>query len=263
MRGVDAVRLGAMCRALRIKKGWRQVDLARRAQLSTATVWRLESGRTDELTVAAVITLVEALGGRVQFDVRWFGAELDRLLNARHSALHESVAHNFRGRGGWMIAPEVSFNVYGERGIIDIRAWHAETKTLLVIELKTDIVDVNELMGTVDRKRRLAPVVARDRGWEAATVAVWVIVGDSATNRRRVHAHGSTLRAAFPSDGRAVDGWLARPRGGLYCLSFWANRRDASANKGFANVRRVRPAKRDRAERGTRVGSAIREVGPT
>jgi len=28
---VDAVRLGAVCRALRIKKRWRQIDLARRA----------------------------------------------------------------------------------------------------------------------------------------------------------------------------------------------------------------------------------------
>ncbi len=61
--------------------------------------------------------------------------------------------------------PEVSFAVYGERGVIDILAWHPGERALLVIELKTEIVDIQDLIGTVDRKRRLARVVARDRGW--------------------------------------------------------------------------------------------------
>ena len=56
----------------------------------------------------------------------------------------------------------------GERGVIDILAWHAATRTLLVIELKTEIVDINELMGTVDRKRRLAATVAREQDESAA-----------------------------------------------------------------------------------------------
>ena len=46
-----------------------------------------------------------------------------------------------------MLAPEVSFSIYGERGVIDILAWHPGRRALLIIELKTDIVDVNELVG--------------------------------------------------------------------------------------------------------------------
>jgi hypothetical protein len=73
----------------------------------------------------------------------------------------------FLSRGpGWSIAPEVSFSIWGERGLIDILAWHAPTRSLLVIELKTAIVDVSGLVGTVDRKRRLAPEIARSRGWQ-------------------------------------------------------------------------------------------------
>lgn len=223
-----------------MKKKWRQVDLARRAGVSPTTIWRLEAGRVSELTVAALVRVIEALGGRVDFTVRWQGAELDRLLNARHSALHESVARDFKRLGGWIIAPEVSFSIRGERGVIDILAWHPRTRTLLVIELKTDIVDVNELMGTLDRKRRLAPVIARERGWNPATVAVWLIVADSTTNRRRVNSHASVLRAALPSDGRAAHGWLANPQREFRCLSFWSNARTASVNPDLAARRRVR-----------------------
>ena len=68
--------------------------------------------------------------------------------------MHESVARVFRDElPAWMLAPEVSFSVYGERGVIDILAWHPGRRALLVIELKTDLVDMNELLGTFDRKR--------------------------------------------------------------------------------------------------------------
>jgi hypothetical protein len=200
----------------------------------------LERGKAGDLGIDSLIDIVEALGGRIDFVVRWQGGELDRLLNARHSTLHESVARWFRGRRGWVIAPEVSFSIRGERGIIDIVAWHAESRTLLVIELKTEIVDVNELMGTIDRKRRLASYVVRERGWFPASVGVWVIVAESVTNRRRVRSHQATLRAAFPSDGRKVAGWMTKPAGEFRCLSLWSNAHMTSTKAGLAAVRRVR-----------------------
>ena len=58
--------------------------------------------------------------------------------------------------GGWLFAPEVSFSVYGERGVIDLLAFHPASGCLLVIELKTAIIDVNDLVGTMDRRCRLA-----------------------------------------------------------------------------------------------------------
>jgi hypothetical protein len=152
---------------------------------------------------------------------RWRGGELDRLLNAGHSRLHESVARYFAALDGWVIEPEVSFSIYGERGVIDILAWHAQTKSLVVIELKTLIVDVQALVGDVDRKRRLARRIALARGWDAATVSSWVIVERSATKERRVAAHRAMLRAALPTDGRVMRGWLSKPTGSMRCLSMW------------------------------------------
>ncbi|MGI8928079.1 MAG: hypothetical protein ACR2H0_01255, partial [Candidatus Limnocylindrales bacterium] len=163
-----------------------QSDLAIKASVTRSDISRLERGKAAELRVEIVLRIVAALGGRLGFSVWWFGGELDRLLNARHAALHESVARSLLMRPGWAFAPEASFSIRGERGVIDILAWHGDTRTLLVVELKTEIVDISDLMGSVDRKRRLAASVARDRGWIPSSVSVWVIVGECVTNRRRV-----------------------------------------------------------------------------
>ena len=158
---MDYRRLGATIRAVRIKKGWRQFDLAGRAGVSRAAVSRVESGNIGGLSVDHLVVIANALDVRAELVLRWRGGELDRLLNSRHSALHEAVARYFADLPGWIIAPEVTFAVFGERGAIDILAWHPAMRALLVIELKTEIVDVNELIGTLDRKRRLAARIAR------------------------------------------------------------------------------------------------------
>jgi hypothetical protein len=48
---------------------------------------------------------------------------------------------------------------------------------LLVVEVKTAIVDVAELLGTLDGKRRLAVRVARERGWQPTATSSWLGMG--------------------------------------------------------------------------------------
>lgn len=237
---MDGYRLGSIVRALRIRKHWRQDDLARRAEVTRSDISRIERGRAGMLDLDLVARVAAALGARLEVRIVGRGGDLERLLNARHSALHEAVARMFAGLADWVVVPEVSFSVYGERGVIDILAWHAATRTLLVIELKTEIVDINQLMGGVDRKRRLGAAVARDRGWQPLAVSAWVVVADSSTNRRRVVNHATTLRAAFPNDGRQVHGWLRNPRGVLACLSFWSDAQGVRTKAGLATIKRVR-----------------------
>ena len=81
-----------------------------------------------------------------------------------------------KGLPAWVLAPEVSYSIYGEHGVIDILAWHPDRRALLVIELKTDIVDVNDLAGSADRRRRLARKIVAEKGWDPVTVSVWVVV---------------------------------------------------------------------------------------
>jgi transcriptional regulator with XRE-family HTH domain len=239
---MDDQRFGATIRAIRIRRRLRQEDLAQLAGVSRATVSRLERGHLDTVSLASIRAVAKALDVRVDLMPRWRGGDLDRLLNARHSALHEQVARSFARLPGWLAEPEVSFAIHGERGIIDILAWHSARRALLVIELKTEIADVNELVGTIDRKRRLADKVARERGWDLSagvTTSVWVIVAPGRTNRRRVHTHEAMLRAAFPLDGRAIGRWLRDPLGGVRCLSFWPDAQGQNVGHGMVSVRRV------------------------
>lgn len=87
------------------------------------------------------------------------------MLSARHSTLQDVVARWLISLPGWTVVPEVSFAIYAERGVIDLLAWHAPTETLLVIEVKTEIVDLQDVLGVLDRKTRLASRFARERGW--------------------------------------------------------------------------------------------------
>lgn len=240
---MDDKRVGQAVRAVRIRKRMRQADLAAEAGVSQDTVSRLERGALGGMSVERIRAIGAAIGVLIDLQPRWGGAELDRLLGARHSALHEAVATRLAALADWTLAPEVTFAEYGERGSIDILAWHAPTRTVLVIELKTEIVDVQEMLGTLDRKRRLAGRIARTRGWAPAVVATWLIVSSSRTNRRRVDAHRAMLRNALPSDGRAMNAWLVAPRGPIAALSLWPRTDGERGTAGLAPVRRVRTPK--------------------
>ena len=215
---MDHGRIGRSIRVVRIRRRVRQADLALLVGLSQQTISRIERGRLGGVTLDTLERVFDELGIRANLETWWEGAELDRLLGGRHSAMHDEVARLFASMPAWVIAPEVSFAIYRERGVIDILAWHEGTRTLLVIELKTELVDVQETVGTLDRKARLAAQVAAERGWHASTVSTWLLIADSRTNRRRVGAHAAMLRAAFPVDGRTIQGWLQAPRGSVAAL---------------------------------------------
>jgi transcriptional regulator with XRE-family HTH domain len=245
---MDLVRLGAAFRAVRVRRRLRQVDVAILAKVSRATISKIERGRAGSLSVDAVLRVAHVLEIRISSTYRWRGGELDRLLNAGHSALHEAMARQLHA-AGWLLSPETSFAIYGERGIIDILGFYPATRALLVIELKTELVDVQALMGVVDRYRRLAPRIARDRTWNAMSVSTWVVLRDTGTNRRRLAAHATVLRSAFPDDGRVMRRWLQEPNGSVAALSFLSDSRVRSVSASSAGVRRVRRPGASVAER--------------
>lgn len=153
----------------------------------------------------------------------WNGEALDRLLDADHARIVECVVR-LLAVDGWQCATEVSFSVYGERGTIDVLAFHPGTRTLLVIEVKSVVPDLQQMLGSIDRKVRLALRIARDRGWEAVGVGRLLVIGESRTARRRVSAHEATFRAVLPARTWAVRRWLrhpdpVRPIAGVWFLS--------------------------------------------
>jgi transcriptional regulator with XRE-family HTH domain len=236
---MDDQRIGWSLRSIRIRKRWRQDDLAARARVSRWVVMRIEQGRLASVPLGKVRAVAAALDARVDAVVRWQGGDLSRLVSARHARMHEMIARYLSDLSDWIVEPEVSFSIYGERGIIDVLAWHPTTRILLVIELKTEVVDLNEMLGTLDRKRRLAWAIAKDREWDPVVVSTWVVVADSRTNRRTVAEHGAVLRAKLPTDGRGVARWLRRPTGRIDALSFLPNVQGMHLGIDPAPIRRV------------------------
>lgn len=256
---MDDLRFGSAIRAARQNRHWRQADLAAASGVSRGTVGRIERGRLDELSLGTLRRVAQVLEIRVGLVPKSRGAELERVLSRRHSALAEAVTRWIGALPGWAVRPEVSFSIWGERGVVDLLAWHEATRSLLVIELKTAIVDVGELLGTLDRKVRLAHAIVADLDWKPVCVSVALVVGESMTNRRRVGAHRATLGASLPQDGRQLRGWLAAPTGVVRALAFVSDTRPGSTRSGFATPlavssrsRRGRPGNGGPPEHGRR-----------
>lgn len=219
---MDVVRFGRGVRALRFRRRWRQEDLAAEAGVSRSLVARVEQGRADRLTVATLERLLAPFAARLVCRIDWRGEDLDRLRDRGHAEIVDWIVRRLNA-DGWECATEVSFSVYGERGSIDVLAFHRTAGVVLVVEVKSAIGDVQATLMTLDRKGRLAIRLARERGWPAQSAARLLVVRRSSTARRRVEEFEATFGAAFPDRAVAVRRWLRRPTGrpisGLWFVS--------------------------------------------
>ena len=183
--------------------------LSGRAGVSRRAVSLLETGHADALRHREVSAIVATLGGRVDLRLLWNGPELDRLLDEAHAALGSSVKRRLE-RWGWLVRVEVSYSQFGERGRIDLLAFHPATRTLLVIELKTELVDIQALLGSLDMKARLARGIAERIGWSPRGVVPAVVFLEDRTTRNRL-ARVEPLFARYDLRGRRALSWLRRP----------------------------------------------------
>lgn len=248
---MDDQRLGALLRVLRIKRGLRQIDVAVLAGVSDQTVSRIERGDLESLSVAMLRRVARVLEARLDLRLWTRAGDVERLASSNHSALVESLIASLQG-AGWAARPEVSFSLDGERGLVDLVGWHPQTRTLLLIEVKSEVVDVGELVGTFDRKRRLAPRIARLLEVEPAAHAAALIVADTKTNHRRVQGHAATFRATLPDGGQRFRAFVRKPNGTIAAVAFWPIRQPGSVRALAQGVRRVRRSARSvRGERRT------------
>jgi hypothetical protein len=207
----------------------------------------LENGDLGHLSLATVERIAAAVDVRLELLGRWRGGDGERLLNWRHSLLADSFSAAIRARHGWRVEAEISSSIYGERGVIDQLAWHEASSHLLVFELKTEFVDINEMLGTIDRKVRLARTIATARGWASHAVSVWVIAPSTRTNRRHAAQHAALLRTRLRLDGRQLRPFLRNPSEATSGLAFWTDSNPRSTRpEGGHNQARIRqPAASD------------------
>jgi len=252
---VNDAELGGVVRALRHRRGWRQADLAAKAGVSASLIGLLERGHAEALSVRGLRRIGSALDLRLGWDAGYRGAELARLRDANHARLAEWLTRRLE-EFGWTVVPEVSFNHFGDRGRVDLLAFHAATQTLVAVEIKTVIAEIQDLLGTLNVKERVAPSVARSLGWPTARAVPFLVVADSTTNRRRLVAH-SRLFARLTLRGKGAAAWLRRPDSapsGLLLLVKLPSRNGVSVRRaGRQRMRRSSPpASVDEASGGVR-----------
>src|SRR6266545_1687360 len=166
MARVDDAKLGRALRQLRRRRGLRQADVAGVASLAQQTIWLIECGHAAAFSIDTVRRAFGAVGASYEGLVVWRGGGLDRLLDERHSALVGKTVARLSALG-WQVVVEASYSIYGERGSIDILAGHARTRVVLVVEVKSELMSMEELGRKLDVKTRLARrQLCRERfGW--------------------------------------------------------------------------------------------------
>ena len=220
---MDDVRTGRVLRQLRRRKRWSQRDLAAAAGLSQSTISLIERGHLATLSIRAVRRVFAAVDARFEGAVTWRGGLVDRLLDERHARLVGAFAAEL-DRVGWEVHLEVTFSEYGERGSIDILAVRRSEGIALIVEIKSELVAIDDTIRRVDIKDRLAPKIVVERfGWRPAAVGRLLVIEEGATARRRVALHAGSLLVGFPDRGATLRAWLHRPSGRVSGLLFFSS----------------------------------------
>jgi transcriptional regulator with XRE-family HTH domain len=241
---VDIYRLSRVHRQLRHRLRVTQRELSKSSGVGRNKTSELENGDFTRITLSEVDRTFAAMGAVVHIRVDWHGAGLDRLLDEGHAAMAAAVGRLLQ-KHGWKVQFEVTFARHGDRGSIDVLAWHASSRTLLVIELKTELGSLEGTLRPLDAKTRHGPAVARQRfGWDAAASGKVLTLPEGRETRRAVSRHAGVLDEALPSRTVAVKRWLANPDGAVAGILFLATSQLVGLTRNPSAIRRVRSAKR-------------------
>jgi transcriptional regulator with XRE-family HTH domain len=216
---MDDARIGRALWVLRRRRHMSQSEVAEAAGISQSAVSLIERGHATSLTMRTVRAAFSAVDAGFEGKVLWRGADIDRVLDDRHAQLVAVVAERLT-LFTWEVSVEVTFSEYGERGSIDVLAVRAPTTTL-VVEVKTEIASVEEMLRRLDMKARLAPKIVFDRhGWRPSVIGTVLVVLEASTARRQVRRHASVLDATLPVRGRDLTKWLRQPSASIRGLTF-------------------------------------------
>jgi transcriptional regulator with XRE-family HTH domain len=250
--------VGRRVREARTLIGWSQRELAAKARVSQAAIWRLETAQPGPVDLAVVERLLAALGLRATVSIE------DRHLDDRrrqadgvHAVLNGFGARRV-GRCGWATETEALIGGPVPRGWIDLLAFRGADRALLVDETKSDIPDMGALQRSLAFYEREARGVASEFGWRPLTVTVLVLGLDSEVMARRLADNRLLVAEAFPGDVSAMAAWLTdpaapRPRGWTLALADPASRGATWLRPTMLGTRRRPPAYRDYADAAARL----------
>jgi transcriptional regulator with XRE-family HTH domain len=214
------VRVGRVIRAVRLQSRLRQRDLADAAGFDRSILTDLEHGRLENVSLRTARRLCDRLEIDLVVEARWRGGSVDRLLDRGHAGIVEHAARALVA-SGWQVEPELTFNVYGDRGSVDLVGWHQESRALLLVEVKTALTDLQAMLMSMSRKVRVVPgELAERRGWQRRHLGRILVVLGSTANRSVVRHHASMFAASFPATTGDVRSWIRDPAGDVAGIWF-------------------------------------------
>lgn len=210
--------VGRVIRLVRQEQRLRQVDVAIAARVDQATVSRIEQGRLETTSLRTLRSVTAALGVDLVIEARWRGGAADRLVDRAHAAVVDHVVGRLVAHG-WTVELEYAFSHFGDRGSVDVIGWRADARALLLVEAKSVLTNLQSMLSSESRKRRIVPDLLREeRGWRAASYGSVIVAVGTSRNRSLIEAHERLFASAVPDRWDEVRSWIRRPVGPLRAL---------------------------------------------
>ena len=202
MGGSARATFGAVIRTARKVRGWTQDELGRRAETAQSVVAAVEAGAGAR--IESLERICGALDGQLILDARLpFAGDPVRQLDLAHARCVGSVRRLLEV-AGYVCVTEQEIVDGPWRGWIDMVAYDAVRRRIVISEIKTELRDAGALERQVERYVRSCLGVARERGWVVEEIVVVVVVLATAANDAFLVANRHVMKSAFPVRGQAA-----------------------------------------------------------
>lgn len=188
-------RAGGELKRWRLRRGWTQAELGRRAGVSRVMVARIEHGDGGGVTVDGWQRVTLALGRPLRIEI---GRDpLESPVDAGHLAAQEILLRLVR-LVGFIRRVELLTRPANSRHAIDVVALDPRREILIVIEVINVIEDVGAGQRGFSRKLAEAAEVAAGMGFPDARIAgCWAVV-DNRRNRALIGRYPEFFATGFP-----------------------------------------------------------------
>jgi len=188
-------RIAETVRSTRRLRRWSQRRLALESGRSQSMIARIERAALPNLSLRHAVAVLAALG--IEPDLVLTAPRMAPPIRDRaHARCVEAVVRRLV-RAGFLVATEMQIGGGRWLGYIDVLAMHPTARLLLVIEVKTEILD----LGAIDRQ--LASYI--DGAWSAAAGLGWrpraatgvLLLLATEASEQILRAHRSLLATTF------------------------------------------------------------------
>ena len=174
-----------------------QDELSRLSGVSQSQISRIERGRVSDLRIDVLDRLLTALGIRYWLERSRPASRARRRTSSTRAAPPTPVDGSGRRSGSSSGRSRLGATAHAVGSICSRIT--LTRKALLVVEIKTEIVDIGAIERTLNWYRREAFRVARRFGWQPRQVNAALLLLDSRSNDDRVTSNQTVFRQAFPA----------------------------------------------------------------